>query len=130
MHGLPGLRDACKPGCSCCCTAAVSMLFCDTQKQVRFFCRYAEVTKRTNSGHKQIYDVVVLPQQQAAVVKFARSPYPEQVHVDCADRLLAPELLGVYRMPGGFTQVQILAWNGNACNISRLLQRSGIGCLV
>ena len=85
---------------------------------VSFFCRYAQVTKRVTSGHKQVYDVIVLPQQQPAVVKFARHPYSEEVHVECANRQLAPELLGVYLMPGGFNQVQSLAQNSSACSIN------------
>lgn len=105
--------------------AAVSMFLWYALERGSFFCRYAQVTKRTSSGHKQIYDVVVQPQQQAAVVKFARDPYPEQVHVDCANKHLAPELLGVYCMPGGFTQVQSMAWNRNACDSSRNLQPVG-----
>ena len=52
---------------------------------------------------------MVVPQQQSAVVKFTQLPYPQQVHVECANRHLAPELLGVYPMPGGFTQVPSLA---------------------
>ena len=83
--------------------------------RVSFFCRYAQVTKRVTSGHQQVYDVIVLPQQQPAVVKFARHPYSEEVHVECANRQLAPELLGVYPMPGGFNQVQSLARNSSAC---------------
>ncbi len=51
----------------------------------------------------------MVSQQQSAVVKFTQLAYPQQVHVECANRHLAPELLGVYPMPGGFTQVQSLA---------------------
>lgn len=89
--------------CSC---AAICSVTCTLR--VCFLCRYAQVIKRDTPGNKEIYDVTMLPEQQLAVVKFAQHPYPQQVHVECASRHLAPELLGVYPMPGGFTQVQSL----------------------
>ncbi len=70
--------------------------------RIHLFCRYAHIT---TSGLQQIYHVTILPQQQPAIVKFTQLPYPEEVHVECASQHLAPELLGVYPMPGGFTQV-------------------------
>ncbi|DBA84739.1 TPA: hypothetical protein ACH3X1_005987 [Trebouxia sp. C0004] len=51
--------------------------------------------------------VVILPQQQPAVVRVARYPYQEEVHLECANRHLAPELLGVYPTPGGFNQMDV-----------------------
>ncbi|DBA89452.1 TPA: hypothetical protein ACH3X1_004083 [Trebouxia sp. C0004] len=37
--------------------------------------------KRESSGHMQIYDVIVLPQQQPAVVEFAQHPCPQEVEM-------------------------------------------------
>ena len=76
--------------------------------RIHLFCRYAQVTKQAASGLEQMYHVTILPQQQPAIVKITQPPYPEEVHVECANRHLAPELLGVYPMPGGFKQVQSL----------------------
>lgn len=80
-------------------------------------------TKQVASGLEQMYHVTILLHQLPAVVKFTQSPYREEVHVECANQHLAPELLGVYPMPGGFNQVQSLAQNSNACSISSRLQR-------
>ncbi len=91
--------------------------------RIHLFCRYAHITKQAPSGLQQIYQVTILPQQQPAIVKFTQLPYPEEVHVECANQHLAPELLGVYPMPGGFTQVYSLAQNSHACSISARLQR-------
>ena len=33
---------------------------------------------------KHIHDVIVLPQQQPAIVKFARHPYTKEIHMECA----------------------------------------------
>jgi len=129
-HWLPNLLDACTLGYLAFALHLCQCVFVTRTYWVCFFCRYQQVTKRKTSGHKQIYDVIVLPQQQPAVVKFARHPYPEEVHVECANRHLAPELLGVYRMPGGFNQVQSLARNINAYSISDRLQRWGKRRLV
>ncbi|KAL0019550.1 hypothetical protein WJX77_011557 [Trebouxia sp. C0004] len=63
---------------------------------------YAQLTKRAASVF-----VVILPQQQPAVVRVARYPYQEEVHLECANRHLAPELLGVYPTPGGFNQMDV-----------------------
>ena len=78
----------------------------------------------------QTHSVKILLLWQPAIVKSARHPCPEETHVECANRHLASELLGVYPMPGGFNQVQSLAWNNNACSISERLQQWGKKCLA
>ena len=110
LHRLPNLVGACTLG-TLGLPFALQLchyVFVTHTYRVSFFCRYAQVTKRVTSGHKQVYDVIALPQQQPAVVKFARHPYSEEVHVECANRQLAPELLGVYPMPGGSIRYKAL----------------------
>ena len=50
--------------------------------------------------------------------------------MECTNRYLASELLGVYPMPGGFNQVQSLAQNNNACSISERLQQWSKPCVT
>ncbi len=92
--------------------------FVTCSHRIHLFCRYAHITKQATSGLQQIHHATILPQQQPAVVKFTQLPYPKEVHVECAERDLALELLAVYPMPGRFTQVQSLAQSSNACSIT------------